>query len=464
METNLKILSLLLLSILCFTSCEKDDETPDEQNDTQDPDAIIADNVEVILTENSELVSSESELSSGIYKIQFYETPPEIEVNDIIVGDEGYGYLRRVTSISSSGNELTMQTTQANMEDVFGNININFSTDLTGLRSASSSDSISSINYKRINYESFAEGVSKSENGIVYDFADVLINSNPSANLSISGGSLTYSPNFVFDFEYKFFKVKRLEFSTQGTEFNAQVTVNLDAEASPPLPLAEFILYENSITYLQPVPGAPIPLLVTIFFKLKAVSELTVGGSISVEQKLEHNTTLSLGAKYENSSWTPIADLETGFIRHPIELEGSINSLTKTVKIVPEVIIAFYGVNGPLIEPSLSGNVGVNFGADNQDWDAFLNGSIDLSLGASIGIAGQTLVSFTFDSYNIFTQPIWNAPDKIELISGDEQTGNPGEQLSQPLRVRILDSTENLFLPNFVPVYFTVVQGDGSLD
>lgn len=462
MKIYLKILSLLLISILCFTSCEKGDDTPGEQNDNQDPNAITADNVEVILTENSELVSSESELSSGIYKIQFNETPPEIEVNDIIVGDEGYGFLRRITGISSSGNELTMQTTQANMEDVFGNTNINFTTNLAALRGTGSVDSISSINYQRTNYERFAEGVSKSDNGFLFDFADVIINSNPSVSLRLSGGSITYSPNYVFDLNYSLFSIDKFEFSTQGTEFNAEVIVNLDAEASPPLPLSEFILYENSITFVKPVPGSPVPLVVTIFFKLKAVSELTIGGSLSLEQKLEHNTTLSMGAKYENNSWTPIADLDTGFIRHPLDLGGSIHDLTKSVKIVPEVIIAFYGVNGPLIEPSLSGNLGVNLATINQDWDANLYGSIDLSLGASVGIFGETIVSLPFDSYNFYTESIWNAPDNIELISGNNQTGNQGEQLGEPLKVKVWDSSGLFGLKN-VPVYFNVTSGNGSL-
>jgi len=128
----------IILTLLILFGCSNDDSM-NEEPQTQDPNAIIADNVVVILAENSELISSESELSSGIYKIQFDQSVPEIETNDIIVGDEGFGFLRKVSTISTSNNVLTMQTSQANMEDVFGNTNINFSTDLSNFNKTGSS-------------------------------------------------------------------------------------------------------------------------------------------------------------------------------------------------------------------------------------------------------------------------------------------------------------------------------------
>ncbi|RED42618.1 hypothetical protein DFQ10_10825 [Winogradskyella eximia] len=443
---------VILFSLILIFGCSSDDSKSEEVQE-QDPNAIIADNVVVILEENSELMSTESEILNGTYVIQFSESIPEIEINDVIVGDEGLGFLRKVTSISVVNNVVEMQTVQANMEDVFGNTNINFSTSLSSFNRSSSGESL-----QRNNYERFAQGVSRNQNSFIFDFTNVVINSDPSANLTITDGALNFNPTYFFDLDYSFFSLDRFQFGTENTEFTAEATLNLNATGSATIPVTEYTLYENSNTFVRFV--GSVPVVVTVFLKLKAKSEFEVGGTLSLSKKLEHNTTFSLGATYENSNWSPIAELNAGFIDHPIDLGGSYFNLTDKISIVPEVIIAFYGINGPLIEPALSGNLGINVGV-NQDWDASLNASIDLNLGASIGILGENLLALPYDSYNIYTQPIWNAPDTIEVISGNNQTGNQDEQLNQPLKVRVWDNS-GLFYLKDVPVYFEVTSGNGT--
>ncbi|WP_026449954.1 hypothetical protein [Aequorivita capsosiphonis] len=443
----------ILLSLLILFGCLEDDSNS-EESEAQDPNAIIADNVVVILAENSELISADLELESGLYKIRFNETPPEIEVNDIIVGDEGLGFLRKVVSISSSNNVLTMQTDQANMEDVFGNTNINFSTDLPTFNRLSSSNSS-----QRLNYENFGQGVSRRDD-FTLDFANVEISSNAYADLKITSGSLTFNPMFEFDLDYSFFSLDRFEFVSENAELNTELTLNLTANAGTTIPITEYILYENSKTFVKPIGN--IPVVATVYLKVKATSEIETAGTLSLSKKLEHNTILNLGATYENDTWTTIADIDPNFVNHPVELGSSYINVNEKIAIVPEVIIAFYGINGPKIDPILSGNFGVNVGA-SQDWDAYLNAKFDINLGASIGILGETLISLPFIPYNIYTQPIWNAPDSIELISGDNQTGNQGEELANPLKVRIVDNSGLFYLKN-VPVHFNVASGNGTID
>jgi len=312
-----------------------------------------------------------------------------------------------------------------------------------------------------MNYEHFAQGVTRNQNNFALDFTNVLINSNSSGSFTITDGSLTFNPNYVFDFDYSFFSLDRLYFGTENTTFNAQATINLNASDMVTLPLTEYVLYENSKTFVRPV--GSIPLVVTLFFKLKAKSELEVGSTISLSKTIEHNTTLSLGATYENDSWTPLAELNAGFVDHPVNLDGSYVSITDKISLVPEVIIAFYGINGPLIEPTFSGNLGVNVGT-NDNWDAFVNANFKLNVGASVGVFGETLISLPFDSYlESEDYPLWNAPDSIEIVSGNNQTGNQGEELSEPLKVRVWDSS-GLFYLKDVPVHFSVTSGSGTIN
>ncbi|MGB6269100.1 MAG: BspA family leucine-rich repeat surface protein, partial [Olleya sp.] len=265
--------------------------------------------------------------------------------------------------------------------------------------------------------------------------------------------------SFNYELDYNSFSVNKFVLSTENTEFNAQATLNLNASASTSIPITDYTLYENSKTVVRFVGG--IPIVVTTFLKLKATSELDIGGNIAFSKKLEHNTSFSLGATYENDNWDTIAELDSGFIEHPVNLEGSYVNLTDKITLVPEVIIAFYGINTAKIEPSLKGDLGINVGI-NQDWDASLNGNIDLSLGASVGVLGETLVSLPFDSYDFYNQTLWNAPDTMEIVSGNNQTGNEGQQLNESIKVKILDSSGSLSLEN-VQVYFNVTEGDGSV-
>ncbi|WP_460219417.1 TonB-dependent receptor [Psychroserpens sp. MEBiC05023] len=444
---------LFLFVLISFFGCSKDDSSNVEPQ-IQDPNATIADNVVVVLEESSELISSESELNNGIYKIQFNQVVPEIEINDILVGNEGLGFLRKVTSISNSDNIITMQTSQANMEDVFGNANINFTADLSGL------NRLSSGGYsEKLNYEYFAEGVQR-RNDFALGFTNVLINSNASANLRLIDGSLSFNPNYNFDLDYNLFSLDRFAFGMDNAQLITDATFQISSNGETSLPITDYTLYENSKTFIRFVGNVPV--VITVFLKLKAKTDLTIDGNLSLTKKLEHNSTLSLGAEYENSNWSPFAELDTEFINHPIDLQGTYVNITDNISLVPEIIIAFYGINGPLIEPTFSGNLGLNI-SPTQDWDAFLNGKIDLKLGASIGILGETLLSLPFDSYNLFEQPIWNAPETIEIISGNNQIGNQSEQLAEPIKVRVSDNSGLLYLKD-VPVYFNVTSGDGTVN
>ena len=445
---------IILFTLLIFFGCSEDDST-NEEPQTQDPNATIADNVVVILEDNSELISSESELSTGIYKFQFTQSVPEIEVNDVIVGDEGLGFIRRVSSVDINDNTITVQTTQGTMEDVFGNVSFGLSTNLSGLNRMSAPVS------ERVNYEYFADGVSRNSNSFEYSFNDVSIFETANVNFKISQGSLTYNPDFMFDFDYSFFSIDRFEFGTGDSQFNGDATFALTINNGISIPIQEKTLYENSKSFVTLVSGVPV--VTTVFFKLKAKFEISAENSFTYSKRVQSINTISLGAVYENGSWSPAGNIDSDFIQHPIDLDNNYNTLTETVALVPEVTIAFNGINGPFIEPSISGNFAINASNISDDWDAFLNAKSEIKFGASIGVLGIDLVNLTLASYDIFELPIWNAPDNVEIDeTTNNQTGNQGEQLAEPIRVRVLDNSGIFYLKD-VPVYFNVTSGSGTI-
>ena len=151
------------------------------------------------------MISTESEIAEGIYKIEFSQSVPDIEVDDIIVGDQGLGFLRRVNSVSIQNNVAIMETTQATMEEVFGNININFTTDLSRFNKSSSVNSSS-----KLNYEWFAEGVSVSKKGETfrYNFNNVDLLDLSNIDFKITSGFVSYDAKQDFSLIFSGFSLE----------------------------------------------------------------------------------------------------------------------------------------------------------------------------------------------------------------------------------------------------------------
>ncbi|MBK8381866.1 MAG: hypothetical protein IPL16_08250 [Ignavibacteria bacterium] len=80
-------------------------------------DLKIKGNVKTIDT-SAVLQSDSIQISQGTYIFQYQNTPPTISDNSIIVGIQGEGFLMKVTGTSISGNNLTLNTTDATMEDI----------------------------------------------------------------------------------------------------------------------------------------------------------------------------------------------------------------------------------------------------------------------------------------------------------------------------------------------------------
>ena len=111
------IAAILFSSLIIFnTSCNKDETTPDNEPPVGDE---ISENAVIIDDYDQELLSDSIELVGGIYKYQFSGEAPDFSIGDVLVGQTGDGYLRIVTSTSINGNEITLETEQGTLEDLF---------------------------------------------------------------------------------------------------------------------------------------------------------------------------------------------------------------------------------------------------------------------------------------------------------------------------------------------------------
>jgi hypothetical protein len=210
---------LHLLLVLIFLSCKDDTTETKNPVKTNDPiaatdtsstvDIEIYENVSVITAENSNIVSTEAELESGIYAIEFTSEVPNLAINDILVGDGGEGFLRKIQTINTDGNTLTIQTEQATFEDLFKKASFSFSTDISdNARFPNASSETFVVNY-------LAEGVSISEDGLSYDFSNTVLFEKDPLKFEITKGSAKFDQKINFDSDFGLFGMTYANFESR---------------------------------------------------------------------------------------------------------------------------------------------------------------------------------------------------------------------------------------------------------
>ncbi len=122
---SLRIFVLLFSTAIIYTGCSKEEDIGDPKDNT----AVVKQNVKVINPNDAIIISNSDGLSQGTYKFEFSTAPDNFSVGDIIVGKEGYGFLRRVNSVSTKGNTVIFETEQATLTDVFSQANYSLGPD-----------------------------------------------------------------------------------------------------------------------------------------------------------------------------------------------------------------------------------------------------------------------------------------------------------------------------------------------
>ncbi|MDN3671037.1 hypothetical protein QWY93_17115 [Echinicola jeungdonensis] len=329
-------LFLFLILSACLDA-EKQDSRKDFDNDQPDSE-FVKENTVIISDENSELLSTESEIENGIYKIEFSGTVPEIKVDDVIVGDEEEGFLRRITGLEIDGKKVTLQTKQANMEDIFKNATLEFNTTIAD--SSGTNDKTSN----RIKRNYLAEGVRVSNDGFSYDFSNTVIYQEGPVTFMITKGTAKFNPNFSFKGEYQDGFLSYLEFKTENANLLVDCDLSLNTNAS--LDISDFnkTLADYDIPLTVPVYGIPVKVIVNT--QLVASFSANVEAAFDITTGFTGDYFLSTGVEYKNDKWDSNFDLNPKLVSKPLNKSGSVN-LGQNLTITPKVSLKFFGVLGP---------------------------------------------------------------------------------------------------------------------
>ena len=403
MKTKNVISAFLLLTICSFlllqSACKKENEEEPEPPPTNDTELIVNENVAIIDETSLNLVSTSEELNQGIYKYQYSGTAPNYNTSTVIVGQEGYGYMRKVTSISQSGNEITLQTSQAKLTDVIDQFYINESSKLTlsKKKSLKVDDSFAEM---KIIY--LAEGVSFNETkdtkgSISLSGTELFSGTVGSANLTakITSGSISFEPTFKREIKIGLTSphIKKLLLSAEGSidfDCDLQLVCSGPVNYNKEIPIA--------IMEYGPFMIGPVPMFVGFSFYAGFETQLNLTGTFQTGYLA--NASVEFGAQYNNSQWSTIWNKSSDFTKHSTTWNYDGDVFARAY-ISPQVSVKIAAVAGPYleVEPYLE------FEGDIQSntWQYDLAGGLDGNLGFVVGVFGYNLADYSTNLLNYET-------------------------------------------------------------
>lgn len=360
----------------------------------------LADNVVVLDSTTTDLISDSTQLANGSYVFEFSGETPDIPINSVIVGNEGEGYLRKVTGVNINGNTATVETDSACLTDVMTEAIIEDSIliSINSLKKAY-------VNGVPIPIEVvyLPEGATLKKKGSGIDLSNTYLidetvtyeytNEDSSETFSaeahlavlIESGEIVFEPIFNRKVKISLSGINELALSAGGQlDFNMDIKVECDAK----------IDYAKEITLakfqLAPVMIGPVPMIITLSFNAGFQTHLDVAASTTTG--FESGVGLEFGASYKkNYGWESIWNKSTSFDFHEPVWEASANASAR-IYVEPEIATKIAGVAGPTlgVEPYLRFDGQIIY----PNWQYGLYAGLDGKLGFEVGIFNFELVNY----------------------------------------------------------------------
>jgi len=259
-----------------------------------------------------------------------------LQPGDVIVSGVGEGFIRKVTSVHATDQEIAVETTDATLEDAIqrGTIVVHKTLTPSDLQSAQAVD----------NEAARADQIAASSSLPFFNEYNVGL----SQGVSLSG-SLSFEP--TLDFAVSFDGLKPVEARSVFT-FRQRTDLNVDAEGSFSMGVERKI---------WPPPGSPplfAPIIVPVgippfVVPVVLVPDLGVsvgvsGSSVSsVESGITVDTTVIAGVHYTSQGgWKPVGDYSQHFSFNPPTL---FESTEVKAYVSPELTVRVYGIVGPYV-------------------------------------------------------------------------------------------------------------------
>lgn len=403
----------------------------------------INNDVVVIDSTSLSLASDSTQIENGIYTYTFFDQPPTLNTNSIIVAGGEEGYLRRINNVVTSGNQIILETDAATLEDVFHQGVLELTLDEPLLNKYS----------KNVDY--IGEYIDLS--GIEF-FPD-----KPNVSLKITQGFVdwNYIPSIKWIFGFggsQYFHVI-LKGSLRG-EAELQL---ITSEKHTFTPYTKQI--GKTIEKYFPFTIFGLPIVIKAELKLFVKFIFSLDELCRAKYMFSTDNDINIGIKYTNNDWNKMDISKYSFEHRGFEVEKRFGAKAR-LELIPEVVLYLYGAVGPGIQVKpFIGLTGKVKSTDNiNNWNAFSETGFDLQFVVGKWFGDE--ISPFGKPKNLNKNIIWEYP-KSSIYNSSSIFGKPSVDGSQVVQVvepsiRVIDKFNNGF--PFVPVQFEVLEGGGYIE
>lgn len=307
----------------------------------------------VVDSTEMELTSTEEERDEGVLRFEVSgESAPDVEVDDVLVGAEDGGFLRRVTSVERQGSELIAETSQAALTEAVEAGSFEAETSLTPGEEQPAVRSRGDVVWGRTRVASTAPSVTV-EGGEI-DLAGLVI-TDPSEVLrvEVQEGVLSLEPTVEVGGQIGFPATLEEFHAAVGGDlgFDLQVFAGMTGGGEAKAEVEIVTLQKPFVTSVGPVPLAGV---VRLSFVGGAAA--SADGEVGLETGFQSSNAMRVGARYEDGDWTDILETDATYEPAATEFVDRAGAELRTY-VRPEVAVDFYTVAAPFIgaEPYLSG-------------------------------------------------------------------------------------------------------------
>lgn len=404
-----------------------------------DPDVKVAEEVVVLEEDTLEsLISFDLDLGSGSGALRFQAGDPALEGLEagavIVAGPTQaapYGFLQRIEAIGREGEEITVATRQATLEEIFEEAEIDVQVELRPEDLTETETQHEGITIQGLSTDQLSQGLSYD---FLVDFDKVLVD--------LDGDHETKDDQLRIDGSFKFSagldaKIKiGTKYLVIPTLEHLKFVAYMSEEADLTLTGALSMEFEKEIEVANlffgtiVVPVGPVPVVFSIDL------QITVGAQGKLEAHLvataSQSLDLSVGAEYRrDDGWKNLSDFDSSFDfpLPEISARGSARAFAK-----PMLGVKIYGIAGPYAYSTVFAETDAEY-----DRDPFWNfvAGVDLGVGfkAELPVIGE-LANWSRD-FELFRKTMGSSENQAPTLEIVTPTDGARIEEGEALEVRV---------------------------
>ena len=348
-KLSLSMVALALLAVFGLAGCGGGGGGGSE---TTTQDTIIPSTSKVVDDTTAQALSSVSfdgsilTFSKNSSQLQSLSSGDVVAVG--ITDSTPYGLLRKVTSVSTVGSEVVVETTQATLSDAVQSGSIAVSKTLTQSELKASKALKKGVVLKKSNTAKAVfrknKAVSRAVEALEFslDLKDVVLydddgNESTTTDQIKANGSIGVGLDFSLDIDIDNFQITRASFKNTGTEkTDLKITAGVSEVVKKKVELYSFVFSPITVW----VGYLPVYITPVVTINVGVDGSVTAGITTGATQQ----GAVASGLSYSEGDWTPISEVSSEFSFEPPTL--SKNASVKGYA-GPKLDLMFYGSVGP---------------------------------------------------------------------------------------------------------------------